>query len=243
MDSSAKRRGGVVTVLAAMIVVGLVAASSALANGEIKDPCGPASNAPAGLLPAYPEPVLPWVDICSADVAGRTGAGPLRAVRTVLHLDGDVASGLGTGAYQVRLDTPHCYAREWYTVFAGVAGATEVETRLEGSCDYRTTPCPPPRPELPQVSCGKTDDFSVTDSRAISGAVAGKTVTMTLDPNKLPAGEVPANLLDGFRSGHVLSFVCVNTMLHVGTAETHHLFSNWTGMDYAQTTSPVPLGK
>jgi hypothetical protein len=229
----------------------VVLAPSAWASGEIAHPCGPGAVYPSGFIPAYPESPLPWLNVCGADVSGVSGAGSLRAVRTVLHLYGDVASGAKTGAqYDASFNTQHCSVRSEYQIDPGPT--LETGTMLEVYCDYRTEPCPSPESDVPNYSCGQDDQLWLTDSpAAVSGEVSGRSVTITFDPNELAAGSVPPGLVHDLSPvsyagtppvSHYgsLTDVWVQAMLHQGV---RGIMSDTIGPggDYAAGTRPVPL--
>jgi hypothetical protein len=218
--------------------VGLLVAAPARASGEISDPCGPGSGLSTGGVPEK-EPLLPWLDICGADVDGIAGSGSLRGVRTVIHLDGDVASGRDTGSYAVGLVTDRCYMEMTYTVYPQPDRRT-AHTELGGTCDYRTVPCSPPEDALPFASCGTQESFHLVDPPAATVAIAGSSVRFTLDPNALAAGSVPASLLGDFQPGRQLRGAAINAMLGVGSDEPRA--SAWLGADSAATTATIPLG-
>src|SRR4051812_36885674 len=99
--------------LAGVGVVLFAMAPSAVGNGEIADPC---SVAAIGTPPnAYPEPTVPWLDLCDTDVTGVAGAGQMRGIRVTFHLAGDIDLRAGSAAYAAVLSTGRCGFQIQYT--------------------------------------------------------------------------------------------------------------------------------
>lgn len=101
--------------------------------------------------------------------------------------------------------------------------AHDTGARLWVRCDHRSVPCPWPESEVPNYSCGRVDEVRLKDSSALSAAISEDSVTITFDPNKLPAGSVPSGLAYDLafgeeKSEHVatLTDVWVQTLLHQG---------------------------
>lgn len=224
--------------LALTVLVLAAAVPGASAAGEISDPCGPGSVSPSGIAPVFPEPQVPWLDICRATVAGVAGDEPLRAVRAVIQVDGDVASGLESGArYELDFVAGQCSVSQSYRIYSGPLH--EGQTDVEAHCDYRTEPCPWPESEAPNVSCGRDDQLVLRDSPAVSVTIAGRSIAITFDPNKAPAGSVPRTLAYLLSPGGVLDRVWVQVVHHQGVKRV----ISGAGLvgDSAFGTGPVPL--
>jgi len=225
--------------LLGLVTVALVCAATApaaWAGGEIQDPCGLGSTSTFLGASIYPEPQIPWLDVCSADVSGVDTGGPMRAVRTSIHLDGDVASAQEAGtAYWVYLLTDHCGLWQQYNLYPGQGAATY----LQGQCDFTEEPCPFPESEVPNTHCGSSTQIYIQDSVAEAVSAFGKTVTLTFDPNQLQS--VPTGLAIDLSPGGVLNYVGVQTGIHEGV---QGVVSDALGPggDTAQAPGAIALG-
>lgn len=234
-------------VLGALVVVGAAFAAvapSAWASGEIVDPCGPGT----ALVDSSNElePQIPWLDICSVDVSGFSGTGPLRGVRSVLRMEGHVESSTETGVgYAARFRTERCTVWQDYVIYPGPARDTG--TYLWVYCDYRDEPCPWPESELPHYTCGQADQFRLKDSPAISAGISGNSVRFEFDPNKLPVPSVPGGLAFDLAAREdetdpvpTLTDVWVQTQLHLGARGIESMLIG-PGGDSAFGRESVPL--
>jgi hypothetical protein len=171
----------------------LALAGTAAAKGEISDPCGTDVSLP-GMVNG--DPTLPWLDICSGDVSGAPGDGPLRAIHATLQLNGDTADRQGFTAYTLDFDVPGCTGL-LSAEDRGQAGSAGI-VRIGGICDASSGPC-----QVPGATCS----FGGTPFQVIAGTAKldGSTVTLAFDPNRLPAHSVPKTFLDGLRAGTLTS--------------------------------------
>jgi hypothetical protein len=234
------------TLTKALVLAGLVwtaTAPGALANGEVKDPC---SVAAIGTLPnAYPDPTIPWLDLCDTDLAGVAGAGALRAIRATIHVAGDVGMRAGAAAYAVVTTAGACsfqiqYADRGLDVTGGA-------TRVQGACNVVSKPCPILSDYAICFEPGPgSQNFDLRDpvaatAQLASTPMAGSTITLTFDPNKVPAGAVPPALLDALRSGGTLHSTNVISFVRGGltAAGPDGLFES---IDWAFGDQTVALG-
>ena len=214
----------------AIAVVGVVwaaTAPAAWASGEITDPCGPGADVANGQ--ADTAPVAPWLDICGGDVSGEAGTDDLRAVRTVLHLDGDVESAPAAGLHaHLRFDTARCSVRIEYKL--SPVGPAE-DTSADGWCDSHEVACDP---ELPFIGCSEADLIDDPAGDSVTASVSANDVTIVFDPNELPSA--PAGVEADYASGGTLLTIYAQTGVHVLGA------SIFPGGDWVEPVGPVPLG-
>jgi hypothetical protein len=214
--------------LAAAVLGCLAMAGTAAAKGEISDPCGSDVSLP-GIVNG--DPTAPWLDICSGDVGGARGDGPLRAVHAVLHLNGDTADRQGYTAYTLDFTVPNC------TGLVAVEDRGRASdpgvVRVAGVCDPNTT-CPLPI----WTSCTSGGrQFNVSAGTA---KLTGSTVTLDFDPNKLSTHSVPKSFFTGLAAGSLTSVGARTGPVFQNDAFGADAFYGYP-TDQANGTKPVSL--
>jgi hypothetical protein len=212
--------GTITKALLGAALICLATATSAFAAGQVKDPC---SVGAIGTPPnAYPDPSVPWLDLCNTDIAGFAGAGSARGIQVTFHVAGDTALRAGSAAYLAMLDTGKCAFQIQYSDLGPDAAAGT--TRVQGACNVTGQPCQfvPSDFNCWQTDSNSGEPFDLRGSSAATYAIApgltGSTVTVRFDPDKVAAGTVPAALLGDLTNSPTVYFADAASSARVGAA-------------------------
>ena len=220
--------------LTAAVLGSLAVAAPAMADSEIKDPCGTNDVSLPGIVNR--DPTAPWLDLCSVDVRGTAGSNGLRGVHATSHVTGDTADRRGVAAYTFYFTAGDCNGTLRFEDLGPNSSGSR--TSILGDCGGTSAPCAVPLEGCVTYTPG-TEFQRVLPASA--GKASGSTVSFDFDPGALPAHAVPKALLDAFAPGKSLTNLSAASFVRgqAGTTDDDGVF--WL-MDSADGDKPVALG-
>lgn len=223
------------TAVLVAVVAALTGASPAAADDVVRDPCGVAA---VGSPPqAYPDPTIPWLDLCDTTVAARPGPEGLRTVEAVVRVAGDLDLRARTSGFLVALRTPRCAMSLAFRDAGLDSDAGEV--LLRGQCNQQEGPCT----TVPVAGCvlptsGSSERIAVAGGPALSSAIArtamaGSTLTLRFDPAALAGEPVPDALLEDLAGTAPVTAPIVASSIEVASvAQARRIFVNYADVAF-----------